>query len=447
MTAENIATNALNRPFARWSRLLLAVGTVVGLAALTAWLVFALIPAMPQPSTVMATYPEGSLNAELVKRYQQILVRKGIKLKLAPSAGAVESVALLRDPKSGVSVALIPGGITSERDSPELVSLGTMFYQPLWVFSRRQPLGNGQLLQGHKQRRNLRISIGPEGSSSRKLSMNLLGRAGAIDKKSATLLSYSPSESAEKLIDGEIDVAIFLDGWESPAVQRLLNAESVNLESIPRADAFDALYSYLSKLVLPAGVVDMTEPKPRTDISLIATKSSLVVRNDLHPAIQYMLLETAVEIHSTPGVFRAAGQFPIGESIDLPLSRYAREFYKTGTPFLLSHLPFWLAVLLAQPIVWLIPVLIILFPIFRIAPIVYDMYEKGRVYRLYSDLKHIEDEMAFVATGQSRRNFLEQLDRLKARASHLRVPTSFRPLLYSLRLHIELVREETQKGE
>jgi TRAP-type uncharacterized transport system substrate-binding protein len=365
----------------------------------------------------MATYPEGSLNAELVKRYQQILARKGINLKLASSAGAVDSVALLRDPRSGISIALIPGGITSEQESPELVSLGTTFYQPLWVFSRRHlPLGDGQLLQGHKQRRNLRISIGPEGSSSRMLALNLLGRAGVIDKKSATLLSYSPSESAEKLIHGEIDVAIFLDGWESPAVQQLLNAKSVNLESIPRADAFDVLYSYLSKLVLPAGVVDMTEPKPRTNVSLIATKSSLVVRNDLHPAIQYMLLETALEIHSTPGVFRAAGQFPIGESIDLPLSRYAREFYKTGTPFLLSHLPFWLAVLLAQPIVWLIPVLIILFPIFRLAPVVYDLYEKRRVYRLYSELKHIEDEMAFAATGQSRQYFLERLDRLKARA-------------------------------
>ena len=128
----------------------------------------------------------------------------------------------LRDPRSGISIALIPPGITTERESPELVSLGTLFYQPLWVFSRRQlRKEHEELLRGHKQLRGLRISIGSEGSSSRAISLNLLGRAGVIDRESATLLSYTPSESAQKLIRGEIDVLIFLDGWQSPAVHQL----------------------------------------------------------------------------------------------------------------------------------------------------------------------------------------------------------------------------------
>ena len=161
-----------------------------------------------------------------------------------------------------------------------------------------------------------------------------------IDRDSATLLPLTPSESAQKLIHGEIDVVIFLDAWESPAVQQLLSAREVKLESIQRVDAFVALYPYLNKLVLPAGVVDMAEPRPPTDVLLIATKSNLVVRKDLHPAIQYLLLEAAAEVHSTPGMFHVAGQFPAAESIDLPLSPYARDFYKTGPPFRQRHLPF-----------------------------------------------------------------------------------------------------------
>jgi hypothetical protein len=94
-------------------------------------------------------------------------------------------------------------------------------------------------------------------------------------------------------------------------------------------DAFAALYPYLNKLVLPAGVIDMAEPRPSKDVLLIASKSSLVAR-DLHPAIQYLLLQAADEIHSMPGMFHAADQFPAPESIDLPLSLHAREFYKTG---------------------------------------------------------------------------------------------------------------------
>jgi TRAP-type uncharacterized transport system substrate-binding protein len=188
-----------------------------------------------------------------------------------------------------------------------------------------------------------------------------------IDQKSAILLSLTPSESAHKLIHGEIDVAIFLDAWESPAVQQLLAAKDVNLESISRADAFVTLYPHLAKLVLPAGVVDMAEPRPPTDVLLIAPKASLVVRKDLHPAIQYLLLEAADEIHSEPGVFHTADQFPAAESIDLPLSPYAREFYKTGPPFLQRHLPFWLAVLVAEALVLFIP---LFYPLFRFAPTV-----------------------------------------------------------------------------
>jgi TRAP-type uncharacterized transport system substrate-binding protein len=442
-TDENSATAVLKLPLPSRSRLSIALWLLglVALIALATWLAYALWPSMPQRTVVMAIYPEGSLNANLVKRYQEILARSGIELKLHPSTGAVESVDDLRNPKSATSIALIPGGITNQQDSQDLVSLGTLFYQPLWIFSRRHAP------HVHNQLKGLRVSIGPEGSSSHLLSLKLLGRPGVIDQESATLLSLTPTDSAQKLINGEIDVAIFLDGWESPAVQQLLNAKGITLESTPRADAFVALYPFLSKLVLPAGVVNMTEPRPPYDVLLIASKSSLVVRKDLHPAIQYQLLEAAVEIHSPPRMFQTSGQFPAPETTDLPLSPYAREFYKTGTPFLLRHLPFWLAVFLAQPVVWLIPVLFLAIPVLRLAPAIYDWAEKRRIYRYYDELRRLEDEMFRSAPGRSRKDFLEQLDRLDDRASRLSVPTSFKPLVYSLRLHIEVVREAVQKSD
>jgi TRAP-type uncharacterized transport system substrate-binding protein len=421
-------------------RPLMAPFGVVALIVVAAWVVLALLRPMPQRSIVMDVYPEGSLNADLVKRYREALAHDGIELKLEPSAGAVESVARLRDPTSATSIALIPGGITTAQESPGLVSLGTLFYQPLWIFSR------GHLLQRHEKLRGLRISIGPEGSSSRALSLKLLGHAGIIDPQSATLLPFTPSESAEKLIHGEIDVAVFLDAWESSAVQQLLNTKDVNLESIRRADAFVALYPFLNKLVLPAGLVDMTQPRPPEDVLLIAPKSSLVVRNDLHPAIQYLLLEAAVEIHSTPGMFQTTGQFPAPESIEIPLSPYAREFYKTGAPFLQRHLPFWLAALLEQPLVWIIPLVAILFPFFRLAPAIYDWVERRRVYKLYSELKRVEDDLFFPAPSRQQKDLIERLDRLKDRATRLSVPTPFKPLVYSLRLHIDMVRQEAQKS-
>ena len=197
--------------------------------------------------------------------------------------------------------------------------------------------------------------------------------------------------------------------------------------------------------MLPAGVGDMVKNRPPTDVTLVAPKASLVVREDLHPAIQYLLLEAATEIHSGPGMFRKAGQFPAPESIDLPLSSYAHQFYKAGPPFLQRHLPFWLAVLAQQLLVLLIPVLAVLYPLLRFLPALYGWAMRRRVFRLYNELKRVEDQLISLDAQENAADLVARLDRLEERASRFRLPVSFRPLLYALRLHISLVRQRLQK--
>lgn len=409
------------------------------LTGLGIWLAFSLLQPTPPRSVTMATDPDDSFNAGAAKRYQEILARSGIELRLVPTAGAIESLARLNDPKSGISIAIVPAGTTTRQDSPGLVSLGTLFYEPLWLFSR------GQFVEKHEQLRGLRISIGPEGSASRALSTEFLARVGILDQKSATLLSLAPHESAAKLLSGEIDAAVLVDAWGTPAVHKLLTAQGVNLVGIRRADAFVALYPYLNKLVLPAGVANMAENQPPTDVVLVAPKASLVVRNDLHPAIQYLLLDAASQIHSGPGVFRTAGQFPAPESMDLPLSSNARQFYKTGSPFLQRNLPFWLAVLIQQALVLLIPVAGVLYPLLRISPRIFVWFQKRRVLTFYSELKLLEEELTSANSRKTTKDHIEQLDAMENRVGRLWVPPSLRPLLYDLRSHISLVRDECQK--
>ena len=420
----------------------LLVTAAILVAALTAfgiWLAFSLLRPTPPHSVAMAIDPEGSYNAELGKRYREILARDGIDLRLVPSPGAMESVARLRDAKSGISIAIIPGGITNKQQSPGLVSLGTLFYEPLWLFTR------SQRLEKHAQLQNLRISIGPEGTASHFLSLEFLVRVGVIEQNSATLLSLSPQESSAKLLNRDIDAAVLMGAWETPVVHQLLVAKDISLVGIRRADAFVALYPFLNKLELPAGVADMAENRPPTDVQLIAPKASLIVRDDLHPAIQYRLLEAASQIHSGPGVFHKAGEFPAPEAIDLPLSTHARQFYKTGSPFLQRNLPFWLAVLAQQALVVLLPVVGVLYPLLRVSPKIFMSIQSRRVYRLYSELRILEKDLGSVGPTIDNKDFIERLNRLDNRASRLWVPASLRPQLYNLRSHIRLVLEEAMR--
>ena len=286
-----------------------------------------MLQSMPPRLIVMATGREGDAYYEIGERYRAALSYENVQVQVAPTAGSVENLAMLRDPHSGVSAALIEGGILSAADTSGVESLGTVFYEPLWWFHRRE-------IQGEEANRlrGQRISIGPEGSGTRALSLQLLKRTG-MEAQIGELLALEPREAGRKLLAGEIDMAFMMTSWESPVVQQLLVDDRVTLSSFLHADAFIALYPFLTKVVVPRGVTDIAKDRPSTDVILIAAKASLVVRKDLHPAIQYLLLNAAARIHSGPSIFNHANAFPAAEAIDIPLSDEALRFYKSGLPF------------------------------------------------------------------------------------------------------------------
>src|SRR5262252_7750369 len=119
---------------ARRRYLLIASIAAAALTAAAIWFAFASLRLTPPHTVTMATDPEGSVSAELGMRYREFLARQGIELRLVPSAGAVENVARLRDPDSRISIAIIPGGIIDPKQATGLVSLGTLFYEPVWWF-------------------------------------------------------------------------------------------------------------------------------------------------------------------------------------------------------------------------------------------------------------------------------------------------------------------------
>jgi TRAP-type uncharacterized transport system substrate-binding protein len=408
--------------------------TVAGLFAIFLTAGIFVVETLPPRTIVMATGAEGGANYEMGIQYRDILAQSGVKLQLLPTAGSVENLARLRDPESRVEVGFIQGGTAPTKETLGVESLGTVFYEPLWIFYRSE-IGDGiQALRGR------RVSIGPEGSGGRALALELARRF-KFDSIIGELLGYGPQVAAEKLIAGDIDAAFIVTAWDSPVVQRLIDAKGIQLASIPRADAYIAHYPFLNKLVLPAGVSDLLNSRPPTDIVMLATKGSLAVRAELHPAIQHLLLSAAVQIHSQPGIFQKAGQFPAAESIDIPLSEEAQRFYKSGRPFLQNHLPFWAATLVERVLVVFVPLAVLLYPMFKFVPQIYDWIMQLRIRRLYDEMRSIESEIeAAPRPGHQGDALNAKLDQLNQRANRLRLPTAYASSLYTLRSHIGLVR-------
>lgn len=425
----------MNRDRRQQLLILLALAVVAGVL----WLAVDALRPLPERSFTMATGPEGSAYRAFGELYREALAKQGVTLRLVPTSGSYDNAARLRDPKSGVAAAFVQSGTTTEAESPALLSLGTMFYEPLWVFCRCDPQG----LAFHESL-GQRISIGPPGSATRELAQRLM-RLNAVDPARLRIEDYSPEQTAEALQAGRIDTAIIDTAWESVAVQQLLADPAINLVDFPRADAYVARLPFLNKVVLPMGVADFARNRPPQDVTLIAPKASLVVRADLHPALQYLLIDAATKIHSRPGVLHAAGEFPAPEQIDLPLSREAGHMYRNGPNFLRRHLPFWLAELVQRLLLFGIPLLGLLYPVTTLVPQLWRWEMGRRLQRMYRELQSLEKELRHAPDGPRRDELRARLDALDASAARMKLPDSYAAMSYELKQNIHFVQERFRR--
>jgi TRAP transporter TAXI family solute receptor len=421
------------------SHYLLISAAIIVLVALGVGFLAFLHPAVPRV-IAMATGAEGGAYAKYGDEYRKFFAREGVHLTVLRTHGSVENLAMLERQESGASIGFVQSGLTSPEQSPDLASLGTVGIEPLWVFRRAGEAPN----DGLAQLRGKRISIGPVESGMQRLARELLAQNG-INGSNTELLHLNAAKAAAQLFAGDIDAAMIVASADAPAVQQLLGSPEVELLSLKRADAFVARYPYLSKVVLPEGYANIEHDRPPADVEMVAVKTNLVVRRDLSSPVQYLLLEVASRIHSHAEVFQKAGEFPAAEETDLPLSEDARQFYKSGPPLLQRNLPLWLAILIEQLAITLLPILAIAYPLLRALPAAYGWRMRRRIFTLYGELKLLELALEEHGREQTAAE-LSDLSRLEYRAAHLRVPTSYAHLLYTLRQDIDLVRTKLDQS-
>jgi len=196
--------------------------------------------------------------------------------------------------------------------------------------------------------------------------------------------------------------------------------------------------------VLPRGVVDLSRDVPREDVTLIATTTALVSREDTHPALMQLFVQAAARVHGGPSWIARAGEFPNARHGEFPLAKEAQRFYQSGPPLLQRYLPFWLANLIDRMWVALFSIVAVLIPLSRLLPPLYEFRVRSRIFRWYRNLRQIESDLE--GREASREELLAALDKLEQRASAVRVPLSYADELYALRQHIGLVRARLRKG-
>lgn len=417
-----------------WFTLGLAVILIVGAFALA----LRFVQPAPPRTLIMATGPLDSGYHAFGRRYQAILARDGVSVELRTSAGSLENVARLTDPESDVEVGFLQAGTAFAANAPELVSLGSLYYEPLWVFYRGPAIEDLDGLRGKK------IAIGLPYSGVRTLALQLLSVNDAV-LPPTQLLDLDGNQAADALAQGSIGAALFVAPADSPAVTRLMNTRGVRLLSFVRAEAYTRRFPYLIRLVLPRGAVDFARDIPAQDVVLIAPTANLLARRELHPALAYLLMRAASELHADAGMFNARGEFPSDKNADFPLSTEASRYYTAGPPFLQRYLPFWAANLVDRMWVVILPLLAVLVPLARIVPALYSWRVRSRIYRWYARLKEIELQLEEKQSEEDLRDMDARLDNIENAVNHIPTPLAFSANLYSFRQHIDLVRARLRR--
>jgi hypothetical protein len=310
----------------------------------------------------------------------------------------------------------------------------------VWIFAR-----DDLPLQRLGDLRGRRVAIDEKGSGTRAIALQLLGDEGLASNE-LTLMPLGGEAAADGLRDGRIDAAFFVMPARDGAVHRLLTASGIRLVSIDRPAAQVLQHRFLSRLDLPEGAVDLPADLPRADTILLAAAANLVVRDDFHPALATLFLETGKTLHGEPGLFAEAGQFPSRQYIEFPLSDAARRYFDRGPSFLQRYLPFWAASLVDRLAIWLLPLVTIVYPIFKIIPTLYDSGMLSRINRWYKELQAIEWKIATRPAPEELRRRLAELDAVEARVQKLAMPVTYGNPLYTLRLHIAFLRGELQQA-
>ena len=434
-------------------RLLFSVALVAVLAA-SIWLVVRYVSPLPPRTVLMSTGVADGGYHRFGLRYQEILRANDIQLNLLTSSGSLENLQRLQD--GTVSVAMVQGGTgaltpgsghSDEPEAPPLRSLAAVFYEPVWIFSHSIDLSKGLGLLAGK-----RIAVGVAGSGNHKVAVDLLSAYGvaADAQRGASDGTTFVTEGGMAVVDllkrRQVDAAIVIAAPQAPAVEKLLADGTMRLASLEHVEGLARRFAYFQPVVLKRGSVDPRRDIPARNVNLLATTGNLVIRDELHPALAYLLLEAARDVHKQGSLISRPGEFPNAGVTEFPLASEAERYFKSGRPLLQNYLPFWAANYVQRLILLLVPLAAIAIPLMRTLPQLWAWRSRRKLYRRYGELKFLERDLAQRQLSPDERSDARaQLDRIETEIAGTKFPLDFADRVYTLRQHVDYVRAQLNR--
>jgi hypothetical protein len=446
----NVAmTQAIRYTLISLRDLMISFGPFIALGVLLLALAYWWLDPNPPKVVRLATGPAQSAYDEFGKKYVSQLKASGITVEVIQTEGSSANLKLLRE--GGADVGFVQGGTAeaNPEDEVNLQTLGSLFLEPIWLFYREDSAQRlikakpeQQRLTSLTQLAGWRLNVGTPGSGVPNL-MNRLLDSNRVELGGIKLSTLDQTPATMALLSGETDAIVFASAPESLMVQMLLQTPGIKLMDFVQAEAYSRRFTFLSPALLPRGVVDLSIDNPAQDVHLAGPTTSLIARNETHPALLQLFTAAAHNIHSAAGWFNKARDYPNDKRDELPMAKEAERQLKNGPPLLQRYLSFWVANLIDRMWVALGIIIAILLPLSRVLPPLYQFRVRSRIFKWYAQLRDIETRDN--ANSQNNKALIEELNALDTRVEKIKIPLSYADELYSLRGNIHLVRKKLMR--
>ncbi len=433
----NFRTVFVEELLAFWSFLLSNWLYVLPGLALVALLIYVVRPVPPKTVTI-ATGQYHSTADVIGHRYHEFFKRHGVDLQLVQSKGAEENISLLAEGK--VDAVFSQGGLQLPDNASHFVSLGSVVYQPLWLFHYQTDNVDPDLnrfLAGKK------VSINIHGSSTRAMVGPLLEAQG-IDLNLPNLINMGTVDSLNALKERKIDAMFLVGAMASKNVQEIAQLPGIQMYNFTLAAAYAKRFQYLDPVLLSAGTFNLHPITPKKDVNMIATTLDILTTERMHPALQLLFMEATDDFERKRVSYFVPGKFPAYIDTRIPESDVARRYFKEGSPFLWGYVPYWAASLFDEVWFYLLAIGAVAIPLIGFLPSYRKTHAVLSIESCYDELRLIENEVLYLHEQHHAMSpeLLKRIDRLKDKVRALWVPTGNRGAYYDLRAAINIVRED-----
>lgn len=414
---ENFFTNArryLDRYFVRemfaWLRFFRYYAVFMPLIVVALIFVFIYINPRVPSSAYLAIGQAGSSYGAIGEKLKAYFNEQGMNLQLIETEGLAQGLRQLDDPNSTVNASFMTAGVANAKDYPNLVSLGSFQYAPVWLFYTGSPVNVDDPFEYFAAKN---ISIGLPGTVSNKMFRNFLAANLKQINQDYKFSELTHVESARQLQEGKLDAFFVVDSVNSPVVKTLLKDPNIRIMSFNLAEAYVKLFPYLHKLTIPRGSLNLQQVLPREDITLVGSTTTLLVEKQTHRAIQWaFILALSEEGKFSESLFSSPGAFPAYMDLSFPLSPIAKRYYTQGIPVIFDYFPLWITSLIDHAWVLTIAFLALIYPMYKWLRGIRSYPSRMFLYRHIINLRDLDEDIGKIQTREDAERALQKLNAL-----------------------------------